>query len=211
MAINKNFIVRNGLEVNQDLIYADGDIGRVGIGTTNPTTDLQVKGETTSDNVIVTNELNLQGTVRAGNSVGANNQYLISTGVGVTWTTLPGLRDSTTFTANEGDTVFNFAYNADVGVDVFVNGVRLSPSEYTANDGSTITLVDATFAGDTIDIVAYSVAALAVNSDNINVSGVVSATDGFLSSGTTAVTIRVQGSQLIFEAVGIGSTSLTLS
>lgn len=211
MAINKNFIVRNGLEVNQDLIYADGDIGRVGIGTTNPTTDLQVKGETTSDNVIVTNELNLQGTVRAGNSVGSNNQYLISTGVGVTWTTLPGLRDSTTFTANEGDTVFNFAYNADVGVDVFVNGVRLSPSEYTANDGSTITLVDATFAGDTIDIVAYSVAALAVNSDNINVSGVVSATDGFLSSGTTAVTIRVQGSQLIFEAVGIGSTSLTLS
>lgn len=211
MAINKNFIVRNGIEVDTDLIFADSDIDRVGIATTNPSSTLDVNGTTTSNNVVVQNELTLNGTLRAGGEVGANNQYLISTGVGVTWTTLPGLRDTYTITAGEGQLDFSAAYNAEVGVDVFVNGVRLSPQEYTATDGSTITLVDAAFEGDTVDIVAYSVAALAINNDNINVTGIVSSSGGFLSSGNDPVTIRVEGTELIFEVVGIGSTSFTLS
>ena len=34
MAVNKNFVVKNGLEVNTDLIVADVDAQKVGIGTT---------------------------------------------------------------------------------------------------------------------------------------------------------------------------------
>ena len=34
MAVNKNFVVKNGLEVNTDLIVADVDSGKVGVGTT---------------------------------------------------------------------------------------------------------------------------------------------------------------------------------
>ena len=210
MGLSKNFRVRNGLEVNGGLFIADGNLEKVGIGTTNPLTDLDVRGTTTSNNVVVTNQLQLDGTVSLGGSVGSPNQYFVSTGTGVTWTTLPGLRDTTTFTATEGQTVFNVNYNSEVGVDLFVNGVRLSPNEYTADNGTSITLVDAAYEGDTIDVIAYSVAALAVNSESINVSGVVSATDGFLSSGSTAITIRVEGTHLIFEAVGIGSTSFNL-
>ena len=37
MAVNKNFVVKNGLEVNTDLIVADTDSGMVGVGTTIPT------------------------------------------------------------------------------------------------------------------------------------------------------------------------------
>jgi hypothetical protein len=43
--INKNFIVRQGLEVAEDLIFADGDINRVGINTRNPEYDFQVSGD----------------------------------------------------------------------------------------------------------------------------------------------------------------------
>ena len=42
MAVNKNFVVKNGLEVNTDLIVADTDSNKVGIGTTIPTYQLHV-------------------------------------------------------------------------------------------------------------------------------------------------------------------------
>ena len=43
--VNKNFIVKQGLEVAEDLIFADGDINRVGINTRNPEYDFQVSGD----------------------------------------------------------------------------------------------------------------------------------------------------------------------
>lgn len=44
MAINKNFVVKNGLEVNTNQIFADSTSGKVGIGSTLPTVDLDVTG-----------------------------------------------------------------------------------------------------------------------------------------------------------------------
>ena len=44
MAVNKNFVVKNGLEVNSDLIVADSSNKRVGIGSTIPGYTLEVIG-----------------------------------------------------------------------------------------------------------------------------------------------------------------------
>ena len=44
MAVNKNFVVKNGLEVDTDLIFADASTDKVGIGSTIPATQLDVKG-----------------------------------------------------------------------------------------------------------------------------------------------------------------------
>ena len=44
MAVNKNFVVKNGLEVNTNLILADATNDRVGIGTTVPSYTLDVAG-----------------------------------------------------------------------------------------------------------------------------------------------------------------------
>ena len=44
MAVNKNFVVKNGLEVNTDLILANADTSRVGIATTAPDYTLHVSG-----------------------------------------------------------------------------------------------------------------------------------------------------------------------
>ena len=44
MAVNKNFVVKNGLEVSTDLILADAANNRVGIATTTPDYTLHVNG-----------------------------------------------------------------------------------------------------------------------------------------------------------------------
>ena len=45
MAVNKNFVVKNGIEVATDLIYATSGLDKVGIGTTIPTSTLEVGGD----------------------------------------------------------------------------------------------------------------------------------------------------------------------
>jgi hypothetical protein len=44
VAVNKNFVVRNGLEVNSNLILADAVTNKVGIGSTGPRFELDVAG-----------------------------------------------------------------------------------------------------------------------------------------------------------------------
>ncbi len=44
MSVQKNFVVKNGLEVNTSLIFADTNKNRVGIATTNPQHTLHVRG-----------------------------------------------------------------------------------------------------------------------------------------------------------------------
>ena len=44
MAVNKNFVVKNGLEVATDVILADASTKNVGIGSTQPTLTLDVRG-----------------------------------------------------------------------------------------------------------------------------------------------------------------------
>ena len=44
MAINKNFVVKNGIQVADSLIYGDSTTGNVGVGTTLPLSTLDVRG-----------------------------------------------------------------------------------------------------------------------------------------------------------------------
>ena len=53
MAVNKNFVVKNGLEVNDNLLVADVDTGFVGVGTSVSSYDLHVIGGIGATNVFV--------------------------------------------------------------------------------------------------------------------------------------------------------------
>jgi hypothetical protein len=56
------------------------------------------------------------------------------------------------FVATAGQTTFSVTY--DVGyVDVFLNGIRLSSSEYTASNGTSVVLKEAAALGDVVDII----------------------------------------------------------
>ena len=108
-------------------------------------------------NINITGITTLGGPVTAGSSEGVAGQYLRHVGTGVTWANFPTLRTTQTFTALAGQTTFNFTYNVDF-LDVYVNGVKLSPSEYTATNGSDVVLDIAAFAGDTVELYSYNTA-----------------------------------------------------
>lgn len=44
MGINKNFVIKNGLEVYEDLLFANPIVNAVGIKTAIPTCDLDING-----------------------------------------------------------------------------------------------------------------------------------------------------------------------
>ena len=54
MAVNKNFVVKNGLEVNTKLILADVTNQKVGIGSTAPKFELEVAGGIGATSIVVT-------------------------------------------------------------------------------------------------------------------------------------------------------------
>ncbi|NBU93817.1 MAG: hypothetical protein EBS18_04620, partial [Actinobacteria bacterium] len=118
-----------------------------------------VTGNINSSGISTLTNVNLNGYLSIGNTSGVNNYIVASTGVGVTWKNLadilPQTRTTQSNIATAGQTVFNFNYNVTY-LDVFVNGVRLSSSEFTATNGTTITLAEATFANDVVEFVSYS-------------------------------------------------------
>ncbi len=67
-------------------------------------------------------------------------------------------RSSYTATANQT----NFASVYDVGyVDVYLNGLKLMPADFTATDGANIVLASGAAVGDTVDIVGYGAFSIA--------------------------------------------------
>ena len=150
-------IVFNGT-IKSDLEPWSSDVYDLGGGVNNfKWRHLSLTGNAGIGSLNVTGISTFGGLVSAGGTTGTDGQYLRSTGVGVTWSSFPTMRTSQSFTATEGQTTFNFTYNVNL-LDVFLNGVKLTPSEYTASNGSTVVLNSGCFAGDTIDLYSYNVA-----------------------------------------------------
>ena len=80
MAVNKNFVVKNGLEVDTNTLFVDSANNRVAIGTTVPTASLDVRGKILSDSQVESWVGKFVGIVTAG-AVGVSTlTYTVGTG-----------------------------------------------------------------------------------------------------------------------------------
>ena len=118
-----------------------------------------------------------------------------------------GTYTRTTITATAGQTSFTAAYTVGY-VEVYLNGVLLNPSDYTATSGTAIVLATAAAAGDLVDVIALYVSLVS----GVAVSG--TPTAGQIATWVNSTT--VQGTSVLPSAnggtgVNNGSSTLTLS
>jgi len=69
MAINKNFVVKHGLEVGDQLIHANTDDAKVGIASTQPNVELDVRGGIAATNTTVSGVSTVQTALRVGSGI----------------------------------------------------------------------------------------------------------------------------------------------
>jgi len=106
-----------------------------------------------------------------------------------------GVIHKETFNVTANQTIFDLANSYNTGyVDVFVNGVRLSPSDFTETSSTRITLAEPAIPGDVVDVLIHSSVVqntiLDSSIDNLTVND--------------SLTGQIGGGE---ETVGIGSAS----
>ena len=145
--------------------------GLVGINSTAPTTTLDVNGD-----INFTGNLRQNGALfTAGIGIQSGGNVIVGSGATIlnfTGTAVSAITDSgggiveinvkagefskstSNFTATAGQTTFNVTYTPGY-IDVYVNGVRLTASEFTATNGTSVVLSEGANLNDVVDIVVY--------------------------------------------------------
>lgn len=233
MAINKNFVVKHGLQVNDDLVYAD--TGRVGIGTNAPLSTLDVNGNIRTKDLNISgigtiptlrsasafigtadinggdvdiqalrvsgistlNNISFNGFVSIGGTTGKNGEILVSTGTGVTWTKFN--RNTNVFSPFTGQDTFLLSY-AIGSIEVYINGVRLAPSEFDATDGTSVVLSRPCFGEETVEIVSINTIPVGSESDEVSF-GITVENNGSMVGTASSITL------LNFIGAGVSVTS----
>ena len=155
---------------------------------------------TFNNNVDFNGNVNFNSTLSFGGAgTGLNGQYLRSTGSGLAWASFPTMRTTSTITASAGQTTFSFTYNVGF-LDVFINGTKLTDSEFTATNGSSVVLAVGCFVGDIVDLVSYNTVSGGGSGGGINIQ------DEGSQLSTTATTLNFVGSGVVASGTGAVKT-----
>ena len=115
MAVNKNFVVKNGLEVDTNTLFVDSANNRVAIGTTVPTATLDVRGKILTNSQVDSWNANFIGIVTAG-AVGVTTMTTLD--AVVTGFSTLGLANATSLNVTTGFSTVQSLTADDITVSV---------------------------------------------------------------------------------------------
>ena len=191
MAVDKNFVVRNGLEVATDLLFTDISTGNVGVGTTFPSTKLDVHGGIGATNISVSGFVTVTNDIQIGTSgsvfyvSNSNNNVGVGTSVPIyTLDIVTPVSTGQTGLYVKGDVLVTGA----LSVDAITVSTATTISSLSVDDGLNVTGTGAT--STTLNVTGVSThtgfstfADYVFIQDGLNVTG----------TGATSTTLNVTG------------------
>ena len=194
MAVNRNFVVKNGLTVNTSLLFVDSATNRIGIGSTVPSTVLDVIGGIAATDLQLSGVSTISGAIYGDGGVAA-----VQIGSGISIAGITTLAGSGGITTTGGD--FYVGGDLYVGDDVVfdeISGRALYVSGIgTINQFQALT---ANVSGVTTLSSAIITGVGTVQELNVGTGGTVlyAAQDGTIRLGTatTSATVTLNGGSI---------------
>jgi len=153
----------------------------------------------------LTATLDVSGSAAVSGSLNVSGSLLIN---GTSFTALPTSRNLQDFTATSGQTTFTVTNGYIVGLlDVYVNGSKLTSSEFTATNGTTFVLTVASTTGDQVQSINYTASV-----NGISGAGTANYMPKFTASGTIGNSlIYDNGTNLGISNTAFSNTRLTIT
>ncbi len=201
MAVNKNFVVKNGLEVDTNTLFVDSANNRVAIGTTVPTASLDVRGKILSDSQVESFVGKFVGIVTAG-AVGVVT--MTTTDATVSGFSTLGKANATSLNVTAGFTTVLSASASDIIVasgSTFSKDVNIGAA---ATVGAALTVTGgAKFAAD-----SKFEKALEIGEDlNVGAAATITGISTFTGAAKFASTSRFEKSLAIGEDLNVGGAT----
>ncbi len=200
MAVQRNFVVKNGLQVNTSLLFADSSNNRIGIGSTVPSTVLDVIGGIAATSISLSGISTFTGAVFGASG---GDSVLVGSGLSVAGiTTLAGSGGITTTGGDlyVGGDLFvkdDITYDEVSGRNLSISGIG-TIAQFHA---STVNVSGAMTVGGNLDVtgdITYD----EVSGRNLNITGIATAVQEFnVGTGGTVFYVDEQGT------VNVGSAS----
>jgi len=201
MAINKNFVVKNGFEVNTNLIVADAANDRVGIGTTIPKHQLHIIGGIGATHSFVTGVSTIGNELRVGTGGEVFSVIAGPSGVGQSvgvGTSRPAFLLDVHSSVSIGQTALRVRGDGRITGNLVIEG-DLTVDDITS-DQATLNELNVT----------------SLNVSGISTLGTVKISSGIVTATSGVVTYFGDGSQLTGNArnltatIGIGTSGVAI-
>ena len=183
MAVNRNFVVKNGLTVNTSLLFVDSATSRIGIGSTVPSTVLDVVGGIAATDLKLTGISTISGAIYGDGGVAA-----VQIGTGISIAGITTLAGSGGITTTGGD--FYVGGDLYVGDDVVFD--EISGRELYVSGIGTVNQFQA----------------LTANVSGVTTTGILSASSAIITGIGTIQEFNVGTGGSVFYAAPAGTIRL---